>query len=132
MTWLVVAAVVASAGVGLLVEHLRFRTYWGRTCTGRAWKSSYPEASKDEIREFLQLFVGAFGFRRSRMLRFEPMDQILSILSKRSPSYLALDPVELKDFVREVRARYGFDLAPEWHEQITLGEVFAKTRRRVA
>ena len=132
MTWLVVAAVVVSAGVGLLVEHLRYRTYWRRTCTGRAWKSTYPEASKDEIREFLQLFVRAFGFRRSRILRFEPMDQILSILSKRYPSYLALDPVELEDFVRKVRARYRVDLAPEWHDQITLGEVFAKTRRRVA
>jgi hypothetical protein len=130
--FLVAAVVLVSMGARLLVEHIRLRSYWRRTCTGRAWKSSYPDASKDEIREFLQLFVRAFGFRRSRMLRLEPTDQVETILSKRFPSYLALDPLELEDFIRKVRRRYGVDLVSEWHKEITLGEVFARTRRRVA
>ncbi len=76
---------VVSIGGGLLAAHLQFRSYWRRACTGRAWKLGYPEASKAQIREFLKLFVRAFGFRRSRMFRFEPTDQVKDILSKRFP-----------------------------------------------
>jgi propanediol dehydratase small subunit len=123
---------VVSIGGWLLAERLQFRSYWRRSCTGRAWKLGYPKASKAEIREFLKLFVRVFGFRESRMLRFEPTDQVKDILSKRSPSHLSPDPLEMGDFARLARERYGVDLASAWHDGITLGEVFEKTQRRVA
>jgi propanediol dehydratase small subunit len=123
---------VVSVGGWLLAEHLQFRSYWRRSCTGQAWKLGYPEASKAEIQGFLKLFVRAFGFRRSRMLRFEPADQVKDILSRRYPSYLSEDPLELEDFFRLAKQQYGVDLGSTWHNDITLGEIFERTRRRVA
>ena len=126
------AAILALVGAGLLIERLRFRSYWRRACSGPAWKSRYPDASKTEIREFLQVFVRAFGFRQSRTLKFEPADRVVDILSRRYPPYLSQDPLELDDFVQLVHERYGVDLKPAWHESITLGDIFETTRRRVA
>jgi propanediol dehydratase small subunit len=71
----------------LLMFPRTIRVYWERSCTGQAWKRSFPHASKQEIRKFLHLFVDAFAFQKSRALYFAPADRVLAI-------YRALYPVK--------------------------------------
>ena len=69
-------ALVALIGVFVVIisfAHPRtIRAYWHRSCTGRAWKRTFPQASKEEIRKFLYLFVEAFAFPPRRALQFAP------------------------------------------------------------
>jgi propanediol dehydratase small subunit len=130
MTWLGLVVVLAlSAAATLLVERRRFRRFWDRDCTGVAWKTAFPAASKAEIREFLKMFVLAFDFGRSRTLKFEPADRVMDIYRIRYPSRLAADSMELETLRAMARKRYGVDLVLSWHENITLGELFEGTRR---
>ena len=78
--WLTI--LVIGVLIGLPVEILRrrrLRIYWSRACAGREWREVFPDADKDEIGKFLQLFVDAFAFRGSRKLQFRPSDKFLDI-----------------------------------------------------
>ena len=55
------------------------KRYWERSCAGRAWLKEFPTAQSDEVRSFLVLFVGSFGFPRKRALQFAPNDRLLDI-----------------------------------------------------
>jgi hypothetical protein len=134
MTWLIVVFVVALSAAGILIaDHVRLRWYWERTCTGASWKSAFPNATKHEIREFLGMFVNAFGFRASRRLAFEPADRVMDIYRTRYPSGgWPVDSLELETLVALARKRYALDLLSFWRDDVTLGELFEQTRRRVA
>ena len=41
---------------------------------------------------------------------------------------LMADSLELESFIVRVQERYGVDFLPLWREDITLGELFEKTR----
>jgi len=41
------------------------------------------------------------------------------------------DTHELETFAKRLESRYGFELARIWREDITLGDVFAKTTAAV-
>jgi hypothetical protein len=130
MTWLGLSVILAlSAVVTVLVERRRFRRFWDRRCTGASWKTAFPAAPKAEIRDFLEMFVLAFDFRRSQKLRFEPADRLMDIYRTRYPSRLSADSMELETLVSMAEKRYGVDLLPSWHDNITLGELFERTRR---
>jgi hypothetical protein len=132
-TALVLAVLVALSAVLIFwVERRRFARFWSRSCTGRAWKGSFPEASAQEIREFLDLFVRAFAFGQSRKLQFEPGDRVLVIYRTRYLSRLNPDMMELETLVKLVKKRFGVDITPAWHEEITLGEVFQRATKRAA
>lgn len=78
----------ASAVVMATMSVLYPRTigeYWTRSCTGRAWKRTFPQASKDEILQFLHLFVDAFAFPRHRALQFAPADRVLTVFRSLYP-----------------------------------------------
>ena len=64
MSTLLEVAIIAGVvlAVGALVEQVRLRRCWQRTCAGFAWRRRFPRASKAEIRSFLTLFVNAFAF----------------------------------------------------------------------
>ena len=133
MTWLTVLLIVAiSAGGTLIAERVRFRRYWDRTCTGASWKAAFPDATKVEIREFLAMFVNAFGFGASRRLSFEPADRVMDIYRTRYPSRGWPDSLELETLAALTRKRYSLDLVSFWRDDVTLGELFERTRRRVA
>jgi propanediol dehydratase small subunit len=125
--WLALAGLLA-----FVVEKRRFRRFWSRDCTGKTWKTAFPEASKTEIREFLDLFVRAFNFPRSRRLQFEPTDRVMEIYRTRYPSRLSADMMELETLVKLTRKRYGLDLVPGWYAETTLGEIFQRVRGRAA
>ncbi|MFZ0498252.1 MAG: hypothetical protein WAM52_03890 [Steroidobacteraceae bacterium] len=127
-TVLVAAISVAALAVAfILVMFPRtIREYWERSCTGRAWKRSFPGASKQEIRRFLHLFVEAFAFQRTRALYFAPADRVLAIYQALYPVKGWPDALELETFAFRLEKAYGADLRGMWRENITLGEVFSR------
>ena len=131
MTWLtgLLLILAISAGGTLIAERVRFRRYWDRTCTGASWKAAFPNATKGEIRQFLGMFVSAFGFSPSRRLSFEPADRVMDIYRTRYPSRGWPDALELETLATLARERYALDLVSFWRDDVTLGEVFERARR---
>ena len=116
--------------IGMPVEILRrrrLRIYWSRACAGREWRQAFPDADKDEIRKFLQLFVDAFAFRGSRKLQFRPSDKFLDIYRACYPVKGWPDSLEIESFMLAVEDAYHIDLNRDWNPEMTLGQVFAMT-----
>lgn len=105
--------------------------YWARSCTGRAWRRAFPEAPKQQIRDFLQAFVDGFGFPSKRRLCFLPTDAVMDIYNRvRGPWW---DDMELETFALELEGRFGLELDELescWHKRITLGDIFAHATAR--
>ena len=72
------------------------RPYWERACMGIRWRRRFPEAPKTEIREFLDLFVDAFAFRRKRRCRFSPDDKVMEVYRALYPPGGEMDCMELE------------------------------------
>jgi hypothetical protein len=108
------------------------KEYWLRSCMGRAWKRTFPRASKADIREFLYLFVDAFAFPRRRALQFAPSDRVLSVYGALYPLKGSPDALELETFALRLERRYSLDLRSMWRENLTLGEIFSNTNRPLA
>jgi hypothetical protein len=126
LTCIVVLAIAFS-----LLERKRMQFYWSRACTGAAWRRRFPKVSKSEIREFLDVFVGAFGFRQSRRLCFTPDDHVMDVYRKLYPLRGTPDSMELEDLVTSLQKRYGVEIFSSWREDITLGDLFIQARSRV-
>lgn len=105
----------------------RLRVYWDRRCTGLRWRRSFPAASKDDIRSFLDVFVDAFGFPRKRRLCFSPDDKVVDLYRTLYPSIGYADCFEIPTFVKTLQDRYGLDVARLPQREYTLGELFALT-----
>jgi cystathionine beta-lyase family protein involved in aluminum resistance len=100
---------------------------------GREWRRRFPKAPKADIREFLDLFIAAFGFGESRRLRFSPGDRVMEVYRALYPfPKMMADSMELESFITRVQERYGVDLLPLWREDVTLGELFAYARTDLA
>lgn len=128
MSYIWIAAVVLV--FGFVVERVRLRKFWSRACTGRLWKRRFPQASKTEIREFLDLFIDAFAFSQSRRLCFSPDDRVIDVYRTLYPyPKLMADSMELETFALKAGERYGVDLVPTWQEDITLGEIYEQTHK---
>lgn len=125
-------ALLVIAGVllwGVLFGGRLPRQYRARACQGRAWRSTFPDASKAEIREFLELFVSAFAFSSSERLKLNPDDQLLAVYRALYPHRWMADALEVETFSRAFERRYGVSLASAQAEHITLGALFALARR---
>jgi hypothetical protein len=123
---------VIAAVIGLpaeIVRRRRLRTYWDRVCTGRDWRREFPDAAKEEIRKYLQLFVDAFAFRDSRKLKFRPSDKIIDIYRDCYPVKGWPDSLEMETFAMIVEKTYHLDFTKEWNPEMTLGQVFTMTRK---
>ena len=126
--------VTLCAVVTSVAERHRFRRFWSRDCTGKNWKTAFPEASKTEIREFLDLFVSAFAFSKARRLKFDPTDRVMDIYGTLYPSSFfgdMCDMLDLETLAEMIEERYGLDLVPGWRPETTLGEIFERVRGRV-
>ena len=105
--------------------------FWSRSCTGRAWKRRFPAASAKEIRAFLQLFCKAFTFPRSRALHFLPEDRLADIYQARNPPEYGLpDSLDIEDFAERLAEAYQLELQSFWRDDLTLGDVFARTHTK--
>jgi len=103
--------------------------FWGRACTGIRWRRRYPDSNASQIREFLGIFVDAFAFPKKRRLSFSPDDKVIEIHRRLYPDRFTADCLELETLVLRLRKTYGIDAAGFWREDITLGELFAHTRK---
>jgi len=112
-------------------SHARLGPFWRSRCEGRAWRETFPSASKADIRRFLDLFMDSFALPRSRKLRFAPTDRVLEIYRANSPPGWP-DALELETLERELRRAYNVHLRDVWKEGLTLGELFAHVLRPVA
>jgi hypothetical protein len=126
-----VAAIVAITILGTLMWSVRFGGYLpapfrGRTCQGRRWRQEFPDASKDEIREFLSLFGSAFAFREAERLKLGPHDTVMAVYRVLYRNRWVPDSLEVETFAGDLRKKYGVELAAVWKEQdISLGALFA-------
>jgi len=97
-----------------------------RSCQGAGWRSAFPSASKQQIREFLSLFVSAFAFNESERLKLSPSDRPLQIYRGLYPYRWQPDALEFEALTRDLQNRYALNLAAVWRESLTLGELFAQ------
>jgi hypothetical protein len=103
--------------------------FWGRQCNGKAWLQAFPTASADDIRRFLNLFVEAFAFPRNRALKFSPSDRVMAVYRSLYPDRGWPDALELETFATSVERTYSLRMSEVWREDITLGDIFSRTRQ---
>ncbi|NNG25139.1 hypothetical protein [Telluria aromaticivorans] len=105
-------------------NYLRYRPY-----QGRAWRSTFPGASRKDIRDFLSLFISAFSFRDSERLHFRPDDEVLGIYRAVNPTRWLPDATEIETLAKALRDKYGLMLDDIWHEGLTLGGLFQRVQQ---
>ena len=103
--------------------------YVERACTGSKWRRRFPDASKSEIREFLDIFIEAFGFKQCWRLCFTPEDRVMDVYRTLYPIRGVPDGMELESLVKDLQKRYRVDIFNSWREDITLADLFMQTRR---
>lgn len=108
------------------------RCFIDRGCAGFRWRRRFPEASKSEIREFLDIFIEAFGFKQSWRLCFTPEDRVLDVYRALYPVRGTADGMEMESLVVDLEKRYHVDIFSSWREDITLADLFTKTRQPAA
>ena len=99
--------------------------YRARACQGRSWRHRFPKASKQEIREFLTIFVASFALYDDQKLKLNPDDEIAAIYRALNPSRLLPDVLEFEALTDRIDGRYQVSLAAVWHERCTLGELYS-------
>lgn len=129
---IVLGCTVATMVTAALLYPRTIKEYWQRSCTGRSWKRTFPQASKVDIREFLYIFVGAFNFPQHRALQFAPTDRVLSVYRALYPLKGFPDVLELETFELRLERRYALSLRSIWRENLTLGEIFPRVSNSVA
>jgi hypothetical protein len=135
--WLAVIAVILSGLIiGGIFERKRLHPFLIRGCSGRKWKAQFPDATNDEIRNFLNVFGFAFGFSRRKLLKFGSDDKIMDIYYALYPELkpprsfqIRADALELETFAKEIQHKFAIDLASVWKPELTLGQIFAMTRQ---
>jgi len=114
---------------GILVSSRLPHPYRDRVCQGRDWKREFPNASKGEIRCFLALFADAFAFDADDRLKLNPNDLPIDIYRKRYPSQLSPDALEFETLAIDFERSYGVRLEAIWKDNLTLGDLFAYSRK---
>jgi propanediol dehydratase small subunit len=133
MPWPLAILLILALLVGVACEIARRRSFLRfatRGCAGRVWIRAFPDARKEEVREFLQLLVDAFALRRKHVLKFRPDDAVMDVYRGiNPPKWTIADQMEVECFAMMLKKRYGVALESFWRDDITLGEVFGRTRR---
>ncbi|MFC0253853.1 hypothetical protein ACFFJK_18295 [Massilia consociata] len=100
-----------------------------RPCQGRAWRSTFPTASRKDIRDFLSVLVSAFALRESEKLHIRPDDEVLGIYRAVNPTRSEPSARELDMLAKALRDKYGVKLDEVWHEGLTLGALFQRVQQ---
>ncbi|WP_206207984.1 hypothetical protein [Ahniella affigens] len=103
------------------------REYRERSCQGRGWRKAFPLATKQQVREFLSVFVSAFAFDECERLKLSPADQVLNIYRAQYPSRLQPDAMELETLALDFERHYRQRLEMLWNDDLTLGDLFRHT-----
>lgn len=107
-----------------LPNALRYRPF-----QGRVWRSSFPSASRKDIREFLSVFGAACSFGDSDKLHLRPDDQVLGVVRAAKPARWKPDLTDIEPLARALRERYGLLLDDIWHDGLTLGGLFQRVQQ---
>ena len=107
-----------------LPNALRYRPF-----QGRVWRSSFPSASRKDIREFLSVFGAAFSFGDNDKLHLRPDDQVLGVVRAARPTRWKSDGADIEPLARALRERYGLLLDDVWHEGLTVGGLFQRVQQ---
>ncbi|MBX3439705.1 MAG: hypothetical protein KF861_19605 [Planctomycetaceae bacterium] len=133
MWWHIIVLVLVSvvfAAVTDFLERVRLRKLLDRPCAGIRWHRRFPDVPHAKIREFLRMFVTVFAFDERHSCKFAPDDQPMAIYQARHIPHLTIDDdMEFESLDEMMETRYGIDLYSVWRDGITLGELFAMTRR---
>jgi hypothetical protein len=124
--YLIIATVIGIT-IAWLYHYGRYlpEPYRSRPCQGRAWKTSFPNKSKHEIRDFLVIFSNAFALRKNQKLLINPHDGILDLYKTiYTNNRLGIDNLELETFASDLKKKYKLDLRSVWSEEITFGCLF--------
>ena len=108
------------------------RTFWDRSCNGAAWRQRFPDSSKDQIREYLEIFARSFAFDLKHGLKFHPDDGIFGVYRTLYPSHGEPDCLELESLAQLISKRYQVDLNSIWRENLTLGDLYAMVQAQNA
>lgn len=114
--------------VTVFLRQKSLKQYLRRPCAGRAWRRTFPHASKDDLRRFLSLFSQAFLFKKSQRLCFRPDDRIVDIYRAIYPLKGMADALEWEFLRDHLKAEYHRDFSACLTPTLTLGELFAKAR----
>ena len=107
-----------------LPNALRYRPF-----QGRVWRSSFPSASRKDIREFLSMFGAAFSFGDSEKLHLRPDDQVLGVVRAARSARWMPDASDIEPLARALRERYGLRLDAVWLDGLTLGGLFQRVQQ---
>lgn len=108
----------------------RMRGFYNRRCTGRAWRARFPDAKKEEIRSFLELFVSSFALNRKKKLSFAPDDKVMDVYRAINPHVGGADALECETLVAECEERYRVDITHGFSDSTTLGDIFHAVQKR--
>lgn len=108
----------------------RMQRFFGRGCMGREWRTQFPTAKKEEIRDFLQLFTEAFAVSSKKKLSLSPNDRVMDVYRTIYPIEGSADALEYETLVMECEARYGVDLSVRRLDNPTIGEIFSAVQKR--
>lgn len=106
-TILVIAAISVAIGWALLVGGKLPVPFCTRSCQGRSWHRSFPDASKEEIRQFLSVFTESFALNDREKLKFNPNDQLLDIYRALYPHMWQADAMEFETLSDDLQLKYG-------------------------
>lgn len=98
--------------------------FGARSCQGKVWRCSFPDASKSEIRQFLAVFTESFAFRDHEKLKLNPDDQLLDIYRALYPHKWQADALEFETLNENLEAKYGISFGKVWRDGLTLGQLF--------
>jgi hypothetical protein len=123
-TVLLVAAIVAIVAWAILFGGKLPVPFGARSCQGKNWRQSFPDASKDDIREFLSTFTESFAFHEGEKLKLNPNDQLLDIYRALYPHKWQADALEFETLDESLQTKYGISLNKVWREGMTFGQLF--------
>lgn len=128
-TTLLVAAIAAIIAWAALFGGKLPVPFGARSCQGRNWRRLFPDASKDEIRQFLSTFTESFAFRDREKLKLNPNDQLLDVYRALYPHKWQADAMEFEMLSEALESKYGVTFNSVWREDLTLGQLFAHIQR---
>ncbi|MGJ0486902.1 MAG: hypothetical protein ACR65R_20540 [Methylomicrobium sp.] len=128
-TVLFLVAIGAAIVWGVLFGGRLPAPFGARSCQGKNWRQSFPDASKEEIRQFLSTFTESFAFQDREKLKLNPNDQLLGIYRTLYPHKWRADALEFETLGEALESEYGISLNKAWREGLTLGQLFHHVRQ---
>jgi len=122
----ILIAIIAAAVILCRLHDELPKPYRSRECMGRDWRRAFPNASKRDIRRFLDVFVDAFAFRERNRLKFSPSDRLMEVYKTLYPHRWMPDQLEHVTLAQGLEDEFEKEFPEElMEEDVTLGVLFS-------